>query len=145
LEVGNSPSQYLKTRHIYKRFQIICRRDLLRMRHARLAAHAPSVIAETILFLFQIAILETFILIREAHRGGKGVHAKGNQQRSGDNGGVAKKLEKTGPRCCSECSLPSTFRLRRGAHKFKADPKLGISLSESGIWNGHGMGDSPGI
>ena len=70
--LGDSPSQYLKSRRIYKRFQIICRRDLLRMRHARLAAHAPSVIAETILFLFQIAILETFILIREAHREGKG-------------------------------------------------------------------------
>jgi len=33
--------------------------------------YGDSVIVETILFLFQIAILETFILIREGHREGK--------------------------------------------------------------------------
>ena len=42
---------------------------------------------------------------------GKGVHAKGNQKRSGDTGGVGKKLEEMGPRCYSERSLPRTLEV----------------------------------
>ena len=53
---------------------------------------------------------------------GKGVHAKGNQQRSGTTGGVGKKLGEMGPRCYSERSLPRTLEVAL------TSPKLTQSL-----------------
>jgi hypothetical protein len=110
------------------------------MRHAKLAIHEPSAIAETILFLFQTAILAIFmsLSLREDHR------EKARRTREGQS--TTKRWQRMcwqrtrnmGPRYCSERSLPSTTE--EALTSSKLTQSLGSVRHQRAEYDGTDMG-----